>query len=379
MLGKARLAVRKRQTRRRREEEAARCKSESVYGCSSVPLYGGSELGVPSQLSTAGSSHVFRPLWSEEKVSTPDEPNFMAKPIHFSQEFSSKHFNTSMGPPLLQMTTCRDGPTAYLLLRSYTRFYWGREESKFPRRIPPKLSVTWGEKSRSSRVLSASCASAMRKHLEQIAEEQAETPAHSLKESGLQQGQQLIGLHRKVEEVLWALTVTKQSHPGEADAGKLNPSAKDSNSQLGYSEVRSPSRSFHLQAPTSSAEGQVGFESGGLQTETQPQSPKSPEPPKSHTDPPSSVDFVSALLQALPFYGQQQQKPSVATTPTKTKLAAFSGDTSLSWEPYFCHMVQKVVSWSDLQMVQEFGCKLQGKALEYYYTLEPARRETDLT
>ena len=39
----------------------------------------------------------------------------------------------------------------------------------------------------------------------------------------------------------------------------------------------------------------------------------------------------------------------------------------------------KVNSWSDLQLVQEFGCKLQGKALEYYYTLEPSRRETDLT
>ena len=177
------------------------------------------------------------------------------------------------------------------------------------------------------------------------------------------------------------MTVTKQGHPGEADVGKLNPSAKDGNNQLGYSEVQSPSRSVQLQAPTTSAEGQVGFEPSGLQTGTQPQSPGSPGPPKPHTDPPSPVDFVPALSQVLPFYAQQQQKSSVASTPTKAKLAAFSGDSALSWEPYFCHMrmVQKVNSWSDLQLVQEFGCKLQGKALEYYYTLEPSCRETDLT
>ena len=117
---------------------------------------------------------------------------------------------------------------------------------------------------------SASCASALRKHLEKIAEKQTETLTQSLKESGLQQEQKLIGLQRKVEEVLYSLTVTKQGHPGEADVGKLNPSAKDSNNQLGYSEVQSPSRSVHLQAPTTSAEGKVGFEPSGLQTGTQP-------------------------------------------------------------------------------------------------------------
>ena len=56
MLEKACLAVRKRQTRRRREEATARYEGESVYDCSSVPLHGRSELGVPSQISTAGSS-----------------------------------------------------------------------------------------------------------------------------------------------------------------------------------------------------------------------------------------------------------------------------------------------------------------------------------
>ena len=122
MLEKARLAVHKRKTRRRKEEAAARYEGESVYGCSSIPLHGGSELGVPSQISTAGSSHVFCLLWSEEKVPMPDEPDSMVKPIHFPQE-SFPQNTSSMGPPILQMTICRDGPTAYLLLWSDTRIH----------------------------------------------------------------------------------------------------------------------------------------------------------------------------------------------------------------------------------------------------------------
>ena len=242
----------------------------------------------------------------------------------------------------------------------------GRRRAIFQQESPPNLSVSW---------------QCNKKQLEKIAEKQAETLAQSLKEGSVHQEQKLIGLQRKVEDVLWALTVTKQGHPGAADVGKLNPSARDGNSQLGYSEVQSPSRSFDSQVPTSSAEGQVGFEPNSLQTETQPQSPESPEPPKSHTDPTGPAEFVSALSQVLPFYAQQQKKSSVASTSTNTKLAAFSGNSALSWEPYFCHMrmVQKVNSWPDLQLAQEFGCKRQVEALEYYYTLEPSRRETDLT
>ena len=195
MLEKARLAVRKRQTRRRREKAAARYEGESVYGCSSVPLHGGSELGVPSQISTAGSSHVFRPLWSKEKVPMPDEPDSMAKPIHFPQEFSSKHFK--YGPTY----TANDNMHRWVnsLPPSVVRYPNPLEEGgeQASKKNPHPSCQSAGGKSRSSRVSSDSCASALKKHLEKIAEKQAETLAQSLKESSLQQEQKLIWLAKE--------------------------------------------------------------------------------------------------------------------------------------------------------------------------------------
>ena len=144
MLEKARLAVRKRQTRRRRQEAAARYEGESVYGCSSVPLHGGSELGVPSQISTAGSSHVFHPLWSKEKVPMPDEPDSMAKPIHFPQEFSSKQFKYgSTYTAKWQYAEMGQQPTSFC--GQIPKSIRGGRRASFQEESPPKLSVSWGK------------------------------------------------------------------------------------------------------------------------------------------------------------------------------------------------------------------------------------------
>lgn len=119
------------------------------------------------------------------------------------------------------------------------------------------------------------------------------------------------------------------------------------------------------------------------QTETQQAAPSEvhssdpADPPEPPEGPPNPVDLVSALSRLL---SPPVAKPSQPAHSSRVKLSSFTGDGTAAWEPHFCHMrmVQKANAWSDAELVQEFGCKLQGKALEYYYTLESEHRETDL-
>lgn len=165
---------------------------------------------------------------------------------------------------------------------------------------------------------------------------------------------------QKLDQVLRVLTIGDKTAKGEPDQiVPAHPLGSSTDPSGGYLPILQMSSSVE--------------ESLGNTQETSDKSSEKPQEKPSEIPVPVPLATESGL--AVP--------PIIAVAAQSThrvKLKAFTGNGTIAYEPHFCHMrmVQKANSWTDQQLAEEFGCKLEGKALDYFYSLEASLRDVDL-